>query len=84
MSNLCFLALINNRPVVFVAEPIVRRIGIFITRLFAMSLDERACAVEFAVDGLDGDLSAVVLVMACQKKQSCVKMEDGGCDGLPS
>ena len=62
MRNLRFLApIINNCPVVFVAEPIVRGISILITRLFAMSLDERACAVEFAVDGLDGDLCAVVL-----------------------
>jgi len=61
MRNLGFLTLINKRPVVFVAEPIVRSIGIIITRLFAMSLDKRACAVEFAVDGLDGDLCAVIL-----------------------
>ena len=78
MRRINLLTLINKRPVVFVAEPIVRSIGIFITRLFAMCLDERACAVEFAVDGLDGDLCAVVLWNRYVSKLDDDEDGDGG------
>jgi hypothetical protein len=54
-----FFALLNNRPIFFLpTKPIV---SLVVAVLLGLLLDERARAVKFAVDGLDGDLCAVVL-----------------------